>query len=97
MPPIPFDAQDPHSRRLMLASDHDAFPITPEDVRRSRRAYFANLSYLDEKIGELLGVLERGGMAENTVIVFLSDHGDMLGERGLWFKMSFREAAPACR
>ena len=66
-------------------------PITPEDVRRSRRAYFANLSYVDEKIGEILAVLDRGGMAEDTAVLFLSDHGDMLGERGLWFKMSFRD------
>ena len=93
VPPIPFEAQDPHSQRLMLASDHAAFPITADDVRRSRQAYFANLSYLDEKIGEILGVLDRTGMAEDTIVVFLSDHGDMLGERGLWFKMSFREAA----
>jgi choline-sulfatase len=90
---IPFEEQDPHSQRLMLASDHAKFDITPEDVRRSRRAYFANISYLDEKIGALLDVLARGRMAEDTVVVFLSDHGDMLGERGLWFKMSFREGS----
>ena len=37
-------------------------------------------------------------MAEDTAVLFLSDHGDMLGERGLWFKMSFREgSAPAFR
>ena len=92
-PPVAFAAQDAHSRRLMLASDHTACEITAEDVRRSRRAYFANISYIDEKIGEILGVLERGGMAEDTIVVFVSDHGDMLGERGLWFKMSFREGA----
>ena len=91
--PIPFEAQDPHSRRLMRMSDHEAFDIRPEDVRRSRRAYFANLSYVDERIGEILGVLERGRMAGDTAVVFLSDHGDMLGERGLWFKMSFREGS----
>ena len=59
----------------------------------ARRGYFANISYVDEKIGEILGVLERSGMAEDTVVVFISDHGDMLGERGLWFKMSFREGS----
>ena len=91
--PVPFAEQDPHGQRLMRASDFDAFPITPEDVRRSRRAYFANISYVDEKIGEILAVLDRAGFAEDTAIVFLSDHGDMLGERGLWFKMSFREAS----
>ncbi|HRO13148.1 choline-sulfatase, partial [Amaricoccus sp.] len=91
--PVPFEEQDPHGRRLMRAAEHDAFPITPEDVRRSRRAYFANISYIDEKIGEILAVLDRAGFAEDTAILFLSDHGDMLGARGLWFKMSFRDGA----
>ena len=91
--PIPYEAQDPHSQRLMRASDHAAFDIRPEDVRRARRAYFASISYVDEHVGEILGVLARGGMAEETVVAFLSDHGDMLGERGLWFKMSFFEGS----
>ncbi|GHD62803.1 choline-sulfatase [Thalassobaculum fulvum] len=93
VPVIAYEDQDPHSQRLYLASDYKTFDITPEDVRRSRRAYYANISYLDEKIGALLDVLERCRMRENTVVVFLSDHGDMLGERGLWFKMSFFEGS----
>jgi choline-sulfatase len=91
--PIRYAQQDPHSQRLMRASDHEAFDITPEHVRRARRGYFASVSYIDEKVGEILGVLERCGFAEDTAVVFLSDHGDMLGERGLWFKMSFREGS----
>ena len=75
----------------MRASDFEASAITPDDVRRARRAYFANLSYVDERIGDLLAVLDRAGMADDTAVLFVSDHGDMLGERGLWFKMSFRE------
>lgn len=90
---IPFDAQDPHSKRLYLANDYTNFDITDEDVRRSRRAYFANISYLDDKVGELIDTLTRTRMLDDTVIVFLSDHGDMLGERGLWFKMSFYEGS----
>jgi choline-sulfatase len=86
---MPFDALDPHSRRLLEACDYKAFDITPEQIRRARQGYFANISYIDEKIGEILDVLERGRMAENTIILFVSDHGDMLGERGLWFKMCF--------
>ncbi|MCZ7597410.1 MAG: sulfatase-like hydrolase/transferase [Gammaproteobacteria bacterium] len=62
-------------------------------TRAARRAYFANVSYLDEKIGRLLGALERAGMQNDTVVVFCADHGDMLGERGLWFKMSFFEGS----
>src|SRR5690606_16246039 len=93
IPAIAYDAQDPHSKRLMDACDHTAFDITGEDIRRARRGYFANISYIDEKIGEILDVLERTRMAENTAIIVVSDHGDMLGDRGLWFKMNFLEGS----
>lgn len=93
VPPIPFEAQDPHSRRLMLACDYARFRVSDDDVRRSRRAYFANVSYLDEKLGELVDALRRTRMLDDTVIVFCADHGDMLGERGLWFKMNFFEGS----
>ena len=90
---IPVEEQDPHSQRLYAASDYASFEITPDNVRRSRRAYFANISYLDDKVGELIDVLERTRMLNDTIILFCSDHGDMLGERGLWFKMSFYEGS----
>ena len=93
MPAIAYDEQDPHSKRLMDASDHTAFDISGEDIRRARRGYFANISYIDEKVGEILDVLERTRMAKNTAVIVVSDHGDMLGERGLWFKMNFLEGS----
>lgn len=93
VPAIPYDEQDAHSRRLLDASDWRNFSIADEDIRRSRRAYFANTSYIDDKIGEVLAALAAIRQAENTVIVFVSDHGDMLGERGLWFKMTFFEGS----
>ena len=88
---IPYEEQDAHSRRIFDANDWRSFDISERMIERSRRAYFANISYLDEKIGEILTVLESTGQSAN--IVFLSDHGDMLGERGLWFKMSFFEGS----
>ncbi|MEX6505990.1 choline-sulfatase [Jiella sp. M17.18] len=91
--PIAFEDQDAHSQRLYKANDAEKSDITPENVRRARRGYFANLSYIDEKIGALLDVLKRTRMDENTIVVFVSDHGDMLGERGMWFKMSFFEGS----
>lgn len=91
--PLAYKDQDAHSRRLLEACDHQAFEISAEDMRRARRGYFANISYVDDKIGEILDVLERGRMADNTVVLFVSDHGDMLGERGMWFKMSFFEGS----
>jgi choline-sulfatase len=90
---IPCEKQDPHSQRLYRASDYASYSITEENVRRSRRGYFANISYLDDKLGELLSALERTRALEDTIILFCSDHGDMLGERGLWFKMSFFEGS----
>ncbi len=90
---IPFAAQDPHSQRLYQSNDYLNFDITAEDIRRSRRAYFANISYLDDKVGELVDTLTRTRMLDDTIILFCSDHGDMLGERGLWFKMCFYEGS----
>lgn len=93
VPAIPYAGQDPHSRRLLDACEHDATPVTRENIRDARRGYFANTSYVDAEIGKILAVLEASGMARETVIVFTSDHGDMLGERGLWFKMGFHEGS----
>lgn len=88
-----YDAQDAHSKRIFDANDWRGFDISDADVRRSRRAYFANISYLDDKIGEVMTALRGARMEEDTIIIFASDHGDMLGERGLWFKMTFFEGA----
>ena len=81
-----YEDHDPQSQRIFDANDWRSFDISENDIARSRRAYFANISYLDEKIGEILQILE--DTRQNATVVFVSDHGDMLGERGLWFKMS---------
>jgi len=91
VPDLGYDNQDPHSQRLYDAVDYTQFDVSEEDVRRARHAYFANISYLDDKIGEILAVLEQTDLADNTQIMLCSDHGDMLGERGMWYKMSFFE------
>lgn len=91
VPAMPYDAQDQHSKRILDANDWRQFDISTDDIRRSRRAYFANISYLDDKIGEVLDALETTG--QTATILFVSDHGDMLGERGLWFKMNFFDGA----
>ena len=89
--PIPYEEQDAHSQRIFDANDWRSFDLTDEMVQRSRRAYFANISYLDDKIGEVMEALET--TRQEAIILFVSDHGDMLGERGLWFKMSFYEGS----
>lgn len=88
---VAYDDQDAHSKRLMDSVDWKNFDLTEDQERRARRGYYANISYIDDKIGEILETLEAS--RQEAVIVFVSDHGEMLGEHGLWFKMSFFEEA----
>jgi choline-sulfatase len=91
LPAAPDLPDEPHARRLWRASAMDEVEVTEEDVRRSRHGYYANLAYVDDRIGELLAALDGCGLADDTVVIFLSDHGEFLGEHGLFYKMSFRE------
>ncbi len=85
------EEQDPFSRRVMDGIEASYVPLTEEEIRRARRAYLANVSYFDSKIGEMVKTLEDMGELDNTIIIVTADHGDMLGERGLWYKMNFFE------
>ncbi|MFT5267213.1 MAG: choline-sulfatase [Acidimicrobiales bacterium] len=82
---------DPHSARLRKVIGADETQITNDQIMAARRAYLANCSYVDHWIGELLDTLEYHGLADDTIVIFTADHGDMLGERGLWYKMNFFE------
>jgi choline-sulfatase len=89
--PLAYENMDPHSKRLMDACDWRSLEVTPDHIRRARQGYFANISYVDDKIGELLSTLD--ATRQDAIILFVSDHGEMLGRRGLWFKMTFFEGA----
>ncbi|KAL5349772.1 hypothetical protein ACLOAV_004804 [Pseudogymnoascus australis] len=90
---IPRDEQDPHSKRLLKVCDLWDADISETQVKRARRAYYGAVSYVDDCIGRLLAVLKKCKLDDNTIVVFSGDHGDMLGERGLWYKMSLFEAS----
>ncbi len=90
-PALPPELLDPHSRRLWNDCAMGELEITDDDVRAARHGYYANLAYVDEKIGEVLAAFEACGLDDDTIVVFTSDHGDFLGEHGLFYKMSFRE------
>ncbi|KAL9011886.1 MAG: hypothetical protein Q9173_003306 [Seirophora scorigena] len=90
---IPEEEQDPHSKRLLrvcLLADHKP---PNEAVLRARRAYFGALSYVDDNVGKIMKILEECAMMDDTIVIFSADHGDMLGERGLWYKMSWFEGS----
>ena len=86
-------ALDPHSKRVMQGIQADVVGVTEDQARNARHAYYANTSYFDSKVGEIVQALEEAEQLENTVVVVTADHGDMLGERGLWYKMTFFEHA----
>lgn len=88
---LDYEDMDPHSKRLMDACDWRGMEVTADHIRRSRQGYFANISYIDDKIGEILAVLEAS--RQEAIVVFVSDHGEMLGRKSLWFKMNFFEGS----
>jgi choline-sulfatase len=87
-PEVPDATEDPHSHRLRAMSGFDQRYPDVDQVRNARRAYYAAVSYIDDHVGRIRERLETLGLIENTVILVTSDHGDMLGEKGLWYKMS---------
>lgn len=84
---------DPHSRRLRHVIGLDRAQPSEAQVRAGRRAYLGAVSYVDDQIGALMATLRDTGLDASTVVLVLADHGDMLGERGLWYKMNFFENA----
>ena len=82
---------DPHTLRVMKGIKADAMAVTEAQIRNARHGYYANISYFDSKIGAIVEALKEADLYDDTVIVVTSDHGDMLGERGLWYKMNFFE------
>ncbi|HVJ67367.1 MAG TPA: sulfatase-like hydrolase/transferase, partial [Caulifigura sp.] len=64
------------------------------DVRRQKKAvggYYASVAYMDTQVGKVLDALEKSGQADNTIVIFTSDHGYHLGEHDFWAKVSLRD------
>jgi choline-sulfatase len=90
---IPLSQADPHSRRLREMCGIDEVHLSEQQIRQARHGYYAAISYVDERIGAVLAALRETGLDEMTTVVFTADHGEMLGERGLWYKMALFEPA----
>ncbi|MBT3380281.1 MAG: sulfatase-like hydrolase/transferase [Lentisphaerae bacterium] len=68
---------------------HDFSRYSLADLRRMRFGYHASIAFLDQEFGRVLDALERRGIADNTLVIFTSDHGDMLGDHQLLVKGAF--------
>ena len=67
--------------------------LSAEMSQRTIEAYYAVVDFMDDCIGELLNGLRRDGILENTIVIYSTDHGDMLGAHGLWHKAVYYEQA----
>ena len=88
---IPFAALDYFSKALFFAHGRHRHSVTKDHLLNARHAYYAMISYLDEKLGQMLDQLDETGLRDDTIVIFTSDHGEMMGERGMWFKQCFWE------
>jgi iduronate 2-sulfatase len=87
--PAPWDSSAVPAAALITTPPH--WGITEQAQREAIRAYYASISFLDANVGRLLDALDRLGLATNTIVVFISDHGYHLGEQGQWMKQTLFE------
>jgi arylsulfatase A-like enzyme len=84
IPKLPPDA--PAARAGQSGQARRAFVDDERMVRVLSAKYYSAVNHVDHQVGRLLSELERLGMAEDTLVLFTADHGNMLGDRGRWFK-----------
>ncbi len=87
LPRHPFDHGNFYGRDEKLLP----WPRTKEDIKKDLATYYAVISHLDEQVGRILDTLEETGQAENTIVVYSSDHGLALGSHGLMGKQNMYE------
>jgi uncharacterized sulfatase len=88
------DARKGAPRPAFASAHAEQDQMTDLQRREAIQAYFASVTFMDAQVGQVLAALDRLGLSDNTIVVFLSDHGYHLGEHGLWQKMSvFEESA----
>lgn len=86
---LPSDGYEQHpwiARRERYTGEEQHFDGKPERRKLAIAGYLALCTFIDEKIGQILDALEESGQADNTIVIYTSDHGDNLGARGLWGK-----------
>jgi choline-sulfatase len=81
-----------HPMSVGMREGFRAAEIDHAEMMRARAAYFACVAYLDEIVGDLLVRLEHDGLLDDTIVVYTTDHGEMAGEHGVWWKNGWYEA-----
>ena len=93
---LPTASGDLHPRNQSLREAWKVSPPPSKEAQwRTRVAYYGLTTFLDRQVGSVLQALEDSGLSDNTIIVYCSDHGEALGDHGMWWKSSFYDSA--CR
>ena len=85
--------QDEHPHYRWWRENRDIADAGAEEIHRARVAYYGLVETLDAQVGQVLTALDEAGLADNTLVVYLSDHGEHIGERGLWWKSTLYDDA----
>ena len=90
-------ALDERPHHPVLDALRTAFDVADEfdemTVRRALGAYYALCTFMDEQVGRVLDALTASGVADDTLVLYTSDHGDQIGEHGLWWKYTMYEGS----
>ena len=89
--PIALDDLNPLSYWLHFSHAQDRSTVTDEHTRTARHAYYGIMNYIYDKVGRITGALNETALDDAAVIIFTGGHGEMLGERGMWYKQTFFE------
>ena len=91
-PKIPADGDAfDHPMSVGMRDGFKSDEINRDEMMKARAAYFGCVSYLDEVLGDFLDILEKDGLLDNTIIVYATDHGELMGEHGVWWKNGWYE------
>jgi choline-sulfatase len=85
----------PYLKEYARVFNFDDYFDNDEKIRRAVAGYYALTTFMDEQVGKILSALEQTGLGETTRIVYTSDHGDNLGNRGVWGKSTMNDEAAA--
>jgi choline-sulfatase len=94
--PQPTDEElerEPEAVRVFKESRGIAEPLTEERIRIARAAYLGLCEYFDARVGQILAKLEETGLDRNTLVIYTSDHGEMAGEHGCWWKSNYYDGS----
>ena len=95
------DVDMPYSGEWAKQTEHLPLPIkgrqkqgesfTEDQIRSARQAFYALCTHIDHQLRVVIGTLREEGLLNNTILLFTSDHGDMLGNHGMWAKRLYYE------